>query len=150
ELKTYAREITRFIKEGFGDGRTRIILEPGRSLVADAGVLVSEIVLISHKSNTELYRWVFTDVGKFSGLMETLDEAIKFPIYTEKKGETGQVVIAGPTCDSADIMYEKLKYSLPLNLAIGDRIYWFTTGAYTVTYSSVAFNGFPPIRDYYI
>ena len=150
DLETYAREITRFIKEGFGDGRTKIILEPGRSLVADAGILVSEIVLISRKSNTELYRWLYTDVGKFSGLMETLDEAIKFPIYTGKEGEAGPVVIAGPTCDSADIMYEKLKYHLPLDLAVGDRLYWFTTGAYTVTYSSVAFNGFPPIRDYYI
>jgi ornithine decarboxylase len=150
ELETYAKEITRYLKEDFGDNGPRIILEPGRSLVAEAGVLVSEIVLISRKSNTERFRWMYTDVGKFSGLMETLDEAIKYPIYSGKKGETGPVVIAGPTCDSADIMYENLKYNLPMDLAIGDRLYWFTTGAYTVTYSSVAFNGFPPIKDYYI
>ena len=42
-------------------------------------------------------------------------------------------VIAGPTCDSADIMYENYKYGLPLNLAIGDRLYWLSTGAYTTS-----------------
>lgn len=150
DLKTYAEEIERFIREDFGDDFPEIIIEPGRSLISNAGVLVSEVVLISRKSRTALHRWVFTDVGKFSGLIETLDESIKFPIYTEKKGESEDVVIAGPTCDSADIMYEHHKYALPLNLAIGDRMYWLSTGAYTTTYSAVEFNGFPPLDDYYI
>ncbi|HBX38332.1 MAG TPA: ornithine decarboxylase, partial [Pseudohongiella sp.] len=109
-----------------------------------------EVVLISRKSHTALHRWIFTDVGKFSGLIETLDEAIKFPIYTEKSGESEEVILAGPTCDSADIMYEQYKYELPLNLATGDRLYWFSTGAYTTSYSSVEFNGFPPLRSYFV
>lgn len=150
ELATYAEEITRFLTEDFGEDFPEIILEPGRSLLGNAGVLVSEVVLISRKSRTALQRWVFTDVGKFSGLIETLDEAIKYPIYTEKKGEMEEVVIAGPTCDSADIMYENYKYGLPLNLAIGDRLYWLSTGAYTTSYSAVEFNGFPPLKAYYI
>ena len=150
DLATYAQEITRFIEEDFGPDFPEIIIEPGRSLISNAGVLVSEVVLISRKSRTALYRWVYTDVGLFSGLIETLNEAIKFPIVTEKKGETEEVVIAGPTCDSADIMYENYKYSLPLNLAIGDRLYWLTTGAYTSSYSAVEFNGFPPLKAYYI
>ncbi|MEY4767907.1 MAG: hypothetical protein RL637_546 [Pseudomonadota bacterium] len=150
DLKTYAEEITRFIQEDFGDDFPEIILEPGRSLISNSGVLVSEIVLISRKSRTSLHRWIYTDVGKFSGLIETLDESIKYPIYTEKSGELEEVVIAGPTCDSADIMYEDYKYGLPLNLAIGDRLYWFSTGAYTTTYSAIEFNGFPPLKDYYI
>ncbi len=150
ELKTYAEEIERFIREDFGDDFPEIIIEPGRSLISNAGVLVSEVVLISRKSRTALHRWVFTDVGKFSGLIETLDESIKFPIHTEKQGEHEDVVIAGPTCDSADIMYEHYKYGLPLNLAIGDRLYWLSTGAYTTTYSAVEFNGFPPLKDYYL
>jgi ornithine decarboxylase len=37
-----------------------------------------------------------------------------------------------------------------LNLAVGDRLYWMTTGAYTNSYSSVEFNGFPPLKAYYI
>ena len=150
EMQTYAEEIKRFLDEDFSGELPEIILEPGRSLIANAGVLVSEVVLISRKSRTALNRWVYADVGKFSGLIETLDEAIKFPIYTEKKGEMEEVVIAGPTCDSADIMYENYKYGLPLNLAIGDRLYWFTTGAYTSSYSAIEFNGFPPLKTYFI
>lgn len=150
ELSVYADEITRFLKEDFGDNLPEIIIEPGRSLISNAGVLVSEVVLISRKSRTALHRWVYTDVGKFNGLIETLDEAIKFPIWTDKTGEGEDCVIAGPTCDSADIMYEHHKYPLPLNLASGDRMYWFSTGAYTTTYSAVEFNGFPPLKDYYI
>lgn len=147
ELSTYAEEISRFLEEDFGSKLPRIILEPGRSLISNAGVLVSEVVLISRKSHTALNRWVFTDVGKFSGLIETLDESIKYPIYVEKGGELEEVIIAGPTCDSADIMYENYKYGLPLNLAIGDKMYWLSTGAYTTTYSAVEFNGFPPLAS---
>ena len=150
DLTTYADEIIRFLKDDFGDDLPEIILEPGRSLIANAGVLVSEVVLVSRKSRTAVELWVFTDVGKFSGLIETMDESIKFPIWTEKKGEMEEVVIAGPTCDSADIMYEHYKYGLPLNLASGDRLYWFSTGAYTTSYSAVEFNGFPPLKAYYI
>lgn len=150
ELSIYAEEIARFLREDFVDDMPEIIIEPGRSMVSNAGVLVSEVVLISRKSRTALHRWVYTDVGKFTGLIETLDESIKYPIYTEKNGELENAIIAGPTCDSADIMYENYKYGLPLNLATGDRLYWLSTGAYTTTYSSVEFNGFPPLRDYYI
>lgn len=149
-LETYAEEIIRFLKEDFGDDLPEIILEPGRSLIANAGVLVSEVVLVARKSRTAVERWVYVDVGLFSGLIETMGEAIKFPIYVEKKGEMEEVVIAGPTCDSADIMYESHKYELPLNLAIGDRMYWLSTGAYTTSYSAVEFNGFPPLKAYYL
>jgi ornithine decarboxylase len=149
-LETYAEEIIRFLQEDFSEQMPEIILEPGRSLISNAGILVSEVVLISRKSSKAMERWVFTDVGKFSGLIETMDEAIKFPIWTEKKGEMEEVVIAGPTCDSADIMYENYKYGLPLNLAIGDRLYWLSTGAYTTSYSAIEFNGFPPLKSYYV
>ena len=149
-LQTYAEEITRFLQEDFGDELPEIILEPGRSLIANAGILVSEVVLVSRKSHTALERWVYTDVGKFSGLIETMDESIKFPLWTEKQGELEEAVIAGPTCDSADIMYEHYKYGLPLNLAIGDRLYWLSTGAYTTSYSAIEFNGFPPLEAFYV
>jgi ornithine decarboxylase len=150
DLATYASEITRFLKEDFGDELPRIIIEPGRSLVADAGMLVSEVVLISRKSKHSLTRWVYVDVGKFSGLIETLDESIKYPIFCEKRGEVEDVILAGPTCDSQDVMYEHYQYELPLPLAIGDRLYWFTAGAYTASYSAVEFNGFPPLKSYVI
>lgn len=149
EFSTYAGEITRFLKEDFGEEVPELILEPGRSLVGDAGVIVSEVVLISRKSATALERWVYTDVGVFNGLIETLGEAIKYNISTDKQGEVDEVILAGPTCDSIDIMYEQHKYELPLSLEIGDHIFWHSTGAYTVSYSSIEFNGFPPL-EYHI
>ncbi len=156
-IQTYAREIIRFMKEDFGDDLPQIILEPGRSLVGDLGVLVSEVVNISRKDRNALNRWVFTDIGKFGGMMETLGEAIKYPLFTERTLERPvpfdkeeEVIIAGPTCDSMDVLYEDFKYSLPLDIKTGDRLYWFSTGAYTTSYSSVEFNGFPPLKAYYV
>lgn len=152
-IQIYAEEILRYLHDDHGDDLPEIILEPGRSLVGESGVLVSEVVLISRKSRTDLNRWVYLDVGLFQGLIETLGEAIKYPIYTPKmdeRGPEGTVVLAGPTCDSADIMYENSHYQLPLSLGVGDRLYWLTTGAYTNSYSSVEFNGFPPLATYYL
>ncbi|HRD67914.1 MAG TPA: type III PLP-dependent enzyme [Candidatus Competibacter sp.] len=149
-LSVYSEEINRYLNQYFGSSVPKIYLEPGRGLVGDAGVLVSEIVTIAKKSKTDLRRWIYTDVGIFNGLMETLGESIKYPIYTEKKGETGDVIMAGPTCDSLDIMYEHFKYQLPLSLESGDRLYWLSTGAYTASYSAIEFNGFPPLKTYYL
>ena len=126
------------------------MLEPGRSLVAEAGVIQNEVVLVSRKSRCEQTRWVFLDVGKFGGLAESLDESIKYPLRTARSGAHGPVKIAGPTCDSADILYEKCGYSLPLDLESGDRIDILNAGAYTSSYAAVGFNGFPPLKTFCI
>jgi ornithine decarboxylase len=144
----YAKEITRFLNEDFPEGIPEILIEPGRSLVGDSGTIVAEVVLISKKARVSPYRWVYLDIGKFSGLIETLDEAIKYPIYTEAEGKETEVILAGPTCDSMDILYEDYKYNLPISLKEKDRVYILTTGAYTASYSSVYFNGFPPLKVY--
>ncbi len=147
EVHEYAEEILRFIQEDFGDNMPQLILEPGRSLVADSGIIVSEIVNISKKSKSNLYLWVYLDVGKFGGLIETIDESIKFPIYFDRQGLAEEVILAGPTCDSMDIMYEHFRYHMPETSQPGDKVFIFTTGAYTQSYSSVSFNGFPPLRS---
>lgn len=126
----------------------QVILEPGRSLVGNAGILVSEIVLISQRPQSGTKRWVYTDVGVFNGLIETLGEAIQYPIMCKKTGHSDDIILAGPTCDSMDIMYQNKKYALPLSLEIGDHLYWLSTGAYTTSYSSIEFNGFPPLQYY--
>ena len=127
------------------------MIEPGRYMVADAGVLRSEVVLVSNRQVGELERWVYLDCGKFHGLAETMDEAIRYPIATARDAdEKTPCVLAGPTCDSADVMYEKTPYPLPLSLTIGDEVLIEGTGAYTTTYASVAFNGFEPLRSYVI
>ncbi len=146
----YAAAVMGAITRYFGNDLPEIIVEPGRSLVGDAGVIQSEVVLISRKGYDEEKRWVYLDVGKFSGLAETMDESIKYRIKTPCVGAVGPTVIAGPTCDSADILYEKTEYQLPLELKVGDKIEILSTGAYTSSYSSVGFNGFAPLRTYCI
>ena len=150
-LKRYAGAVTRAMTKHFGNNLPQVVIEPGRSMVGDAGIIQSEVVLISTKDYGEDKRWVYLDVGKFSGLAETMDEAIKYRIRTPHDGgETGPVVIAGPTCDSADILYEKTEYQLPRALKAGDKVEVLSTGAYTSSYSSVGFNGFAPLRTYCI
>ena len=96
-------------------------------------------------------RWVYLDIGKFGGLAETMDEAIRYPIVTARDADRKEpCVLAGPTCDSADVMYEKVPYPLPITLTVGDEVLIEGTGAYTTTYASVAFNGFEPLRAYVI
>ncbi len=81
--------------------------------------------------------------------METTDEAIRYRIRTPHDGgPAGPVVLAGPTCDSIDVLYDKSDYHLPLALTPGDRVQLLSTGAYTTTYCSVGFNGFPPLETY--
>lgn len=149
DMELYCREITRFLEEDFGDNAPEILIEPGRSLVGDAGILVSEVVLVSKKSEYNQYSWVYLDVGKFGGLIETIGESIKYPIFVDRESEaTKEVILAGPTCDSMDVLYEDTKYEVPSEIEEGDRTYIFTTGAYTTSYCSVNFNGFPPLKTY--
>jgi ornithine decarboxylase len=96
-------------------------------------------------------RWVYLDIGRFGGLAETEGEAIKYRIVTSHDGgATGPVAIAGPTCDGADILYERSNYRLPLALASGDRVELLSAGAYVTTYASQCFNGFAPLAEYYV
>ncbi|MCC7272678.1 MAG: type III PLP-dependent enzyme [Alphaproteobacteria bacterium] len=151
ELDAYADAINRAMEKHFGNRMPQLIIEPGRGMTGDAGVIQTEVVLISEKGYGETRRWVFLDIGKFGGLAETMDESIQYRIRTRHDGtETGPVILAGPTCDSADVLYDKADYRLPLALRIGDKIEIHATGAYTTSYSAVGFNGFPPLQEHYI
>ena len=151
QVESYGEAIFRSLCKHFGNRLPETIIEPGRGMVGNAGIIESEVVLISKKSEEDEVRWVYLDIGKFGGLAETMDEAIRYPIRTPRDGgEKTPCVLAGPTCDSADVMYEKEPYMLPVSLSIGDKVLIEGTGAYTTTYSAVAFNGFPPLRSYVI
>jgi ornithine decarboxylase len=150
-VENYGDAIYRGLVKHFGNHMPETIIEPGRGMVGNAGVIEAEVVLISKKSEEDDVRWVYLDIGKFGGLAETMDEAIRYPIRTIHDGaEMTPCVLAGPTCDSADVLYEKTPYLLPVTLEIGDKVLIEGTGAYTTTYSAVAFNGFPPLRSYII
>jgi len=80
-----------------------------------------------------------------------MDEMIRYPIRTAYDDDAlAPCVIAGPSCDSVDVLYEKEPYLLPVTLEIGAKVLIEGTGAYTTTYSAVGFNGFPPLKSYVI
>jgi ornithine decarboxylase len=149
-LCRYGASIRRSILKHFGNRVPDVIVEPGRQMVGSAGIIQTEVVLIAKKSANDPRRWVFLDIGKFGGLAETEGEAIQYPIKSPRRGRAERVILAGPTCDSADVLYEKASYRLPVDLSIGDRLQIRSAGAYTSTYASVAFNGFEPLRCYCI
>ena len=150
-VKTYGNAIFKALRKHFGNQIPETIIEPGRGMVGNAGMIETEVVLVSKKSEEDDVRWVYLDIGKFGGLAETMDESIRYPIRTPRDGDAmAPCVLAGPTCDSADVLYEKTPYPLPVSLEIGDRLLIEGTGAYTTTYSAVAFNGFEPLKSYHI
>ena len=115
DFKDYAKNILNLINRYY-DGATpeNIIAEPGRFFVASAGVLESEVILIKEKEDI---RWLYLDVGRYSGLAETEGEAIKYEIEFYRKNKTKKVkyIIAGPSCDSHDILYQKKLYRFDIN-----------------------------------
>ncbi|MGB2044536.1 MAG: type III PLP-dependent enzyme [Porticoccaceae bacterium] len=113
----------------------QVMAEPGRYLVGSAGCLVSQIVGVATRDDA---RWVYLDTGVYGGLMElTMD----FPLslVSERTGDLGLWTLAGPTCDSIDVMG---RHQLPTNSAAGDFVYMPNLGAYCTT-CACDFNGFP-------
>ncbi len=155
EIDTFGRAIMHAMTRQFGNNLPQMIIEPGRFIVGDAGVVSAEVVLVSRRPQPQTAgdppRWVYLDIGRFGGLAETEGEAIRYRITTPHDGtQTGPVTIAGPTCDGADILYERAAYRLPLALDSGERIELHGTGAYVSTYASQRFNGFAPLTEHYI
>ncbi|WP_407529488.1 type III PLP-dependent enzyme [Methylobacterium oryzisoli] len=151
-VESYGSAIFRALTKHFGNRMPETIIEPGRGMVGNAGMIEAEVILVSKKSDAaDEVRWVYLDIGKFGGLAETMDESIRYAIRTDHDEDRKvPCVLAGPTCDSADVLYEKTPYPLPVSLSIGDKVLIEGAGAYTTTYAAVAFNGFPPLQSYVI
>jgi ornithine decarboxylase len=157
-IGAYADVIRAGVRRHFGGRAPALVVEPGRYVVADAGVLLTEVVLVACKSYGDAERWVYLDTGVFGGLAETLGESIKYRLTTTWRagrsgggghgGADGPVVLAGPTCDSLDVMYQHHRYRLPLDLDAGDRVLFQSAGAYTKAYCTDGFNGFVPMPAY--
>ena len=150
EIDDFAAAIMGAMTRHFGNNLPEMVIEPGRSVVGDAGVVSAEVVLASRRGE-DAVRWIYLDIGRFGGLAETEGEAIRYRITTAHDGTaTGPVAIAGPTCDGADIMYERANFHLPLALAAGERVALLAAGAYVSTYASQGFNGFAPLAEHYL
>ena len=143
----YCSVLDKEIRDRF-EGLTYLMIEPGRGMVANLGSIAAEVLLVSTKTPGDPVRWLYLNIGRFSGLAETEQEAIKYRFFIPGKDddEKSEYIVAGPTCDSADVLYEDHKVLLSNNIACGDKIIIDNVGAYTTTYSTVAFNGFPPLE----
>ncbi len=122
-LKAFAEEV-------------RVVAEPGRYLVSDAGYFVCRVIGTATRGGK---RWMHWDAGLFGGVIETT-EGLKYRIRTERSGPDIPWHVAGPTCDSVDVVLRD--EPMPSDLQEGDFIYIRNAGAYTTAYAS-EFNGFP-------
>jgi ornithine decarboxylase len=114
----------------------QVIAEPGRYLVSDAGYFVCRVLGTATRAGK---RWMHWDAGLFGGVIETT-EGLKYKIRTDRSGPDVAWNVAGPTCDSVDVVMRD--EPLPSDLQEGDFIYLRNAGAYTTAYAS-GFNGFP-------
>jgi ornithine decarboxylase len=120
-----------------------ITAEPGRCLVAEAGVLATGVIGREQRGEEH---WLFVDVSAYHGLMETRQTANRwaYPLATslldDAAGPMLPFTVTGPTCDPSDTMFTDVW--LPATIDVGDRLYIGSSGAYTLAYAS-EFNGFP-------
>lgn len=142
-LTHYATVVHEAMARHFGSRPPELVLEVGRAVVGSAGLIRAEVIGVRHAVDGT--RWVFLDIGRYNGLAETENEYIHYRIATGRDGPRAPVVLAGPTCDGDDVIYQHTKYALPVSLRAGDHVDLFDTGAYTASYSSVCFNGIPPL-----
>ena len=149
EHAEFGTAIMNAMRQHFGNDLPDMLIEPGRAMVGNAGVVAAEAVLVCRRMPEDERRWVYLDIGRFGGLAETEGEAIRYRI-TAGEGATGPVVLAGPSCDGVDVMYEKTPYRLPLGLKSGDTVLIHDTGAYVTSYASQNFNGFAPLAEHYV
>ena len=119
----------------------QIVAEPGRFIIGSVGTLICKVRGIATRGDM---RWVYLDAGVFGGFAEYRLNAekdfvgqIEVPL---REGQLETFVLAGPTCDSVDVMG---RVQLPCDIAEGDRVYVHNMGAYSTSCSS-DFNGFIP------
>ena len=128
-------EVVNEALEAFSD-EVQVIAEPGRYLVSDAGYFVCRVVGTTTRGGK---RWMHWDAGLFGGVLETT-EGLKYKIRSDRSGPDVPWHVAGPTCDSVDVVLRDEPF--PSDLREGDFIYIRNGAAYTNAYAC-EFNGFP-------
>lgn len=113
---------------------TQVHIEPGRAVVGDAGIFVAKVI---GKARRGSENWLYLDVGVFNGLMESVG-GIRYQYYVDSRNMPMLWTIAGPSCDSFDVIDREVELCEPL---VGDTVLILSSGAYTVSYAS-EFNGF--------
>jgi diaminopimelate decarboxylase len=146
-IEVIADVIESALRRHFGSSPPQLVVEPGRAIVGSAGTLRCEVVSV--RAGTDGRRWVYLDVGRYGGLAETENEYIRYRLRTHRDADPREdAVVAGPTCDGDDVLYQR--YPLPVTLRAGDSVAIDAAGAYTASYASSCFNGFPPLPTYFM
>ena len=117
--------------------RVRIIAEPGRYIVGPAAIGVATVI---GRARREGHWWYYLDDGLYGSYSGQLYDHARYPVESlRNSGARLPSVLAGPTCDSIDVIAENLM--LP-ELHAGDLIIGRAMGAYTWA-SASEFNFFP-------
>ena len=117
--------------------RTSVLAEPGRYIVGPAAIGVATVM---GRARREGHWWYYLDDGLYGSYSGQLYDRAHYPVEPLRRGEPLlPSVLAGPTCDSIDVIAENLL--LP-ELKIGDLIVGRAMGAYTWA-SASEFNFFP-------
>jgi ornithine decarboxylase len=136
-VQRFCQPINEYLERYFS--KYRIIAEPGRVLSGPSMVLAAKVVGKSLRSGVW---WYYLDEGVYGSFSGKIYDHAEYPLLVPRSGETFNSVLAGPTCDSIDVLYENI--ALP-NLQIGDVLLFDSMGAYT-TASASNFNGFPKAK----
>jgi ornithine decarboxylase len=117
--------------------RVRVIAEPGRYIVGPAAIAVASVM---GRAQREGRWWYYLDDGLYGSYSGQLFDHARYPVVALREGgELLPAVLAGPTCDSIDVIAENLM--LP-KLKEGDLLIGRAMGAYTWA-SATEFNFFP-------
>ncbi len=118
------------------DKNVKVIAEPGRYLVGPAGVLITRVIGKSIRDNKH---WYYLDDGVYGCLSGIVYDHCKYQFKVLKNGQTQLSTLAGPTCDSFDVI--SLSEELP-ELQFGDIVYIENIGAYSIA-TATHFNSLP-------
>jgi ornithine decarboxylase len=136
-VQRFCQPINEYLERYFS--KYRIIAEPGRVLSGPCMVLAAKVMGKSLRSGVW---WYYLDEGVYGSFSGKIYDHAEYPLLVPRSGETFTSVLAGPTCDSIDVLYENI--ALP-RLEIGDVLLFDSMGAYT-TASASNFNGFPKAK----
>lgn len=118
------------------DKKVQIIAEPGRFFAGPSGILVTQVVGRAFRNNKNYY---YLNCGIYQDFSGIVFDHSKYEFKTLRRGQKFLSTLAGPTCDSFDVI--SLSEELP-ELDVGNVIYVKNIGAYSNASAVPAFNGF--------
>jgi ornithine decarboxylase len=122
----------------------QILAEPGRFMVATAGIAISAIIGKAVRDGKLCY---YIDDGVYHTFSGVIFDHCRYHFEAFKKGPLQICSVFGPTCDALDVV--SMTEHLPSNLGLGDLLYSQNIGAYSHA-SATYFNGFPPAKVVHI